>query len=202
MKTYLVMVKTLILLTFLFLTQVNLAQEIKFSDGQLENGLGYPIAMIPSNIDAQKNLNENIQSIISTYRTQDYCVGQYGYVQHTGHIQIHFYFNCIDMDDSKNEYHLFNLADGKSCPPSDLFIAKEMKKFNVFFRKKISDHYVSMGSLAPGTEVLEALTIDDFIIELSENGISVKSTSLENWGADNLLLKWTEMQSYLKTTFL
>ncbi len=196
------MEKKIILLPLLLLIQFVSAQDVKFTDGYYTNGLSYPIATFRANTQTQENLNNHILKICSEYESQDYCIGQYGFVQQTIYIQLHFYFNCIDMPESKNEYHLFDLSTGDPCLPSAMFLEKQMKKFKSFFRTKIAEQYTANGRSAPEIEVLDALTIDDFMVQLSDVGIEVRSDSLIGW--DDMLLKisWIEIRQYLKTTFI
>lgn len=192
----------LIFLPFLLVFQLAFSQEVKFTNGQFPNELIYPIVSLTGNPDAEKTLNENILSIVSEYENQDYCIGQYGYVQQTNFLQIQFYFNCIDMDESKNEIYLFSLANGQPCPPSEMFVDNQRKKYREFFRNKIASHFTENGKETPSNEFLESLTIDDCTIQLLEDGIEISLSTDANWPAKNLMLTWIEIRPYLKTTFI
>lgn len=196
------MEKRLILLPLLFVFQFVLAQQVKFTDGQYPNGLTYPIVNFSGNTDAEKNLNENILSIVSEYETQDFCIGQFGYVQQTNFLQLNFYFNCIDMDESKNEFHLFSLENGQPCPPSEMFLDKERKRFREYFRTKITTHFTENGKEQPSSEYMESMSIDDCIVQLLEDGIEVSLPSNENWPAKNLVISWNEIRPFLKSIFI
>jgi hypothetical protein len=205
MNRYPVMDKKLILLPILLLFQFVGAQEVRFTEGKLPNGLVYPITEYTGNKQAQNTLNNNIFSIVSNYNDQDYCIGQFGYVQQTSYLQIHFYFNCIDLDESKNEYHLFNLLDGQPCAPSDMFLDKQKNNFQAFFQMEISNYLTKSGKGTFDSNQLGSLTIDDFEIQLLEKGILVLPKSEEHkaiWGTDKLNISWSSMRPYLKTTFI
>lgn len=194
--------KTLTLLALLLFSQLATAQEVKFTDGQYQNGLTYPIAEYSVSSEAETILNNNILHIVSNYENQDYCIGQYGYVQQTSFIQLHFYFNCMDMDESKNEFYLFSLADGEPCPTSKIFLDKQRKRYRPFFRERIASHYTENGKEAPSDEVMKSLSIDDYIVKLLEKGIEISLPNDENWPSTNLIISWVEIQPFLKTNFI
>lgn len=147
-------------------------------------------------------MNDLILGIVSGYESQDYCIGQYGFVQQTGFIQLHFYFNCIDMAESKSEYYLFDLGDGKICPPSKIFLDKQKENVQRYFRSRISDFYAKNGKEPLATETLNQLFIDQFTVQFSEDGLLIRSSTLENWGTQDLVISWADLRPYLKTTFI
>ena len=128
------MKKTITLSLILLALQTVTAQNVKFSNGSFENGLMYPIAEYTGEADAKKAFNENILEIVSVYKDQDYCISQYGFVQHNKFIQLNFYFNCIDMESSKTESYLFNLKEGTTCLPSEM-LSEDENGFQDFFEK-------------------------------------------------------------------
>ncbi|MCJ8289051.1 MAG: hypothetical protein HRT58_06510 [Crocinitomicaceae bacterium] len=194
--------KTLTLLALLLFSQLATAQEVKFTDGQYQNGLTYPIAEYSVSSEAETTLNNNILNIVSNYEEQDYCIGQYGYVQQTRFIQLHFYFNCMDMDESKNEFYLFSLDDGEPCPTSEMFLDKQKKHYRPFFSERIVSHYTENGKEAPSDELMKSLSIDDYIVKLLEKGIEISLPNDENWPSTNLIVSWVEIQPFLKTNFI
>lgn len=196
------MIKTLVLLALIPLSQLVTAQQVKFGEGQYPNGLVYPIAQLGSNPAAQTMLNKNIMLIVSEYEAQDYCIGQYGYVQQTNFIQMNFYFNCIDMDESKKESHLFSLDDGEPCPTSEMFLDKKKKAFRDYFIKKVNAHYVENGKTAPSDEQMKSISIDNCTAKLLEEGIEISRPNDENWPGTSMTILWSDVQSYLKTTFI
>ena len=202
MKIIPVMDKKIILLPLLLLFQFVTAQQVIFSEAQFDNGLTYPIAQFKGNPGAVKMLNNNILGIISEYEEQDYCIGQYGYVQQTNFIQLNFYFNCIDMDESKNVFHLFNLSEGQPCPVSEMFIEKEKKRYEPYFRKRIAAHYTENGKETPTEAEMKSLSIDDYTVILMDKGIEISMKSDGNWPDKRLLIYWSELRPYLKMTFL
>lgn len=194
--------KFTLLLPILLFAQLIHAQEIKFKNAQYPNGLIYPVAEFNANSDAQKNMNAKILEIVSEYESQDYCIGQYGYVQQTSFIQLHFYFNCIDMEESENKYYLFDLGDGTLCAPSKMFLDKQQENMHRYFRSRISDFYKSNGKDPLPAETLNQLSIDDFRVQLTEEGLLIRSTTLENWSTQDLSVSWSDLRPYLKTTFI
>ncbi|PHR28177.1 MAG: hypothetical protein COA38_12560 [Fluviicola sp.] len=194
--------KTLTLLALLLFSQLATAQEVKFTDGQYQNGLTYPIAEYSVSSEAETTLNNNILNIVSNYEEQDYCIGQYGYVQQTRFIQLHFYFNCMDMDESKNEFYLFSLDDGEPCPTSEMFLDKQKKHYRPFFSERIASHYTENGKEAPSDELMKSLSIDDYNVKLLEKGIEISLPNDENWPNTNLIISWVEIQPFLKTNFI
>ncbi|MDG1331223.1 MAG: hypothetical protein P8P74_02760 [Crocinitomicaceae bacterium] len=193
--------KTVILLPLLFVLQMVKAQEVKFSDGLYENGLIYPVVEFSGNVDAKNALNANILEIVSDYKEQDYCIGQYGFVQRTSFIQLNFYFNCIDLDESASESHLFNLSDGEVCSPSVMFREKHEKRYRAFFHKKVTAHYAQHEQEMPSNAFMNELSIDDCDVILLEEGLEI-SLDDQNWPSEKLLIKWEELRPFLKTIFI
>lgn len=191
-----------LILPLVLIAQFACAQEIKFTDAHAQNGLLYPVASIKGNSDAEKTMNENILRITSEFDTQDFCIGQYGFVQQANFIQLHFYFNCMDMEESQNAYYLFDLGDGKICLPSTMFLDKQKDNIQRYFRTRITDFYATNGKDPIPSETLEQLTIDDFTVLLTEDGLSIRSSMLENWGDRALAISWLDLRPYLKTTFI
>jgi hypothetical protein len=194
--------KKLLLLPLLLVFQLVNAQEVKFSERAFDNGLTYPVAQFTGNEDAESTLNENIIEIVSKYEDQAFCVGNYGFVQRTSFIQLSFYFNCVDLDESQKETHLFSLSDGELCPPSEMFLEEKEKLYRAFFQKKLSAHYASSGKELPKSELFENITIDDCEVLLLEEGVKISLTSEENWPEEDFILTWNELRPYLKTIFI
>lgn len=194
--------KRIILLPLLFVFQIVTAQEVKFSNGEYDNGLIYPIAEFHGNAATEDMLNKNILKIVSGYQEKDYCIGQYGFVQQTSFIQLNFYFNCIDMDESTTESHLFSLEDGEPCAPSEMFIEKRKKGYLPYFKQRVSRHFIEFEKEEPSKEFLKSLSIDDCQVTLLEEGIKISIPNADNWPDEDLLLFWSELRPYLKTTFI
>ena len=186
---------TLLLLTLLAMN-VSYAQNVRFSNSAFDNGLTYPVADYSGHPEGKKRLNENILEIVSTYKDQDYCISQYGYVQHNKFIQLNFYFNCIDLDESVRASYLFSLTDGELCQPSKMF-SEDIERSLVFIRKKISAHYTEHGKEVP-SEFIDALSIDDCDVNLLEAGLEISLDSQENWPEKDLIITWGELSPYLK----
>ncbi len=196
------MEKKLILLPFLLVFQLTQAQSLKFKNGQLDNGLVYPVVTLAGNPDGQQTLNASIQEIIAEYKEQDYCIGQYGYVQKANFLQLNFYFNCVDLDESRNEYHFFNLSTGERCLVSELFMEKQQKHYQPFFADHIRKHLIEHGKEAPSESFIESISIDECQVELIEEGIRISLDSYENWPNEKLVITWDELRPFLKSTFI
>lgn len=190
------MKQAITLLLILFLLPVTHAQNVRFSNGALDNGLTYPIADYSGHSEAKKVLNANILEIVSKFKDQDYCISQYGFVQHNKFIQLNFYFNCIDLDESERASYLFCLSDGELSPPSKMF-SEDLKGSQSFFRNKITAYYTENGVEAP-SEYIKSLTIDDCTVNLLEKGLEITNASREDWPDKNLLISWAELSPYLK----
>lgn len=188
--------KLLVLFISIFSINATFAQNIRFSNGAFDNGLIYPIAQYSGHEDAVKVLNANILEIVSIYKDQDYCIGQHGFVQHNNFVQLNFYFNCIDFDESKTESHLFSLESGEKCVPSEMF-AETSEHHDGYFRERIKSHYADNGIEVP-EEFIDGLTIDDCNVNLLEKGFEISLNQREDWPAENLLITWSELSPYLK----
>jgi len=188
--------KPLVLIILICSVQLTLAQNVQFSNGAFDNGLIYPIAQHSGSPEAVKTLNDNILEIVSVYENQDYCIGQYGFVQHNRFVQLNFYFNCIDFDESKKESHLFSLESGEKCMPSEMF-SETNEHYNDFIRKKITTHYSENAIEAP-KEFISKLTIDDCHVNLLEKGFEISFEGREDWPDKNLIITWSELGPYLK----
>ena len=194
--------KKIILLPLLFVFQMVTAQEVQFTERAYDNGLIYPVAEFTGNTDAQKALNDNILEIVSQYEKQDFCIAQYGFVQRTSFIQLNFYFNCIDMDESIGESHLFDLSNGEICPPSEMFLEEQENRYRAFFHKKVSAHFTQNGKEIPASDFMNNLSIDDCNVTLLEEGLEISLGTEVDWPKEDLLIKWEELRPYLKTIFI
>ncbi len=195
------MVKQLTLLSFLLILQLAQAQNVRFKNGQLDNGLVYPIIELMGNADAQEELNANIGMIISEYQEQDYCIGQFGYVQKANFLQVNFYFHCIDLDDSKTENHFFDLNTGETCAITSLFLEKQKKHYESFFADHITKHIIEEGNDAPSDDFISSISIENCQVELVEEGMKISMDSYDNWPSEKLLITWEELRPFLKSTF-
>lgn len=191
------MKKTIVLFFCVFALQLVNAQNVRFTKGTFDNGLSYPIAEYIGDEEAQKRLNENILEIVSVYQDQDYCISQHGYVQHNKFIQLNFYFNCIDMERSKTESHLFSLSSGEICSPSEMIADDQKKGFEDFFQKKVTDHFTTNGKNAP-KELISELSLDDCDVNLLKKGLEISLSSYEDWPNGILLIPWNELSPYIK----
>jgi len=71
-----------------------------------------------NNKAVELSINEDIEKSVVHYKDREFCIGQSGFVQKTSFIQIHIYTSCIDMLESENNYHLYDLESGERCTVS------------------------------------------------------------------------------------
>lgn len=194
--------KTLILtLVVTFASTALFAQKISFREADYDNGMKYPIVQFPSNTAVQVEINRDIEELVEGFKSQDFCIGQYGYVQKSGFLQIHIYANCIEMTSSENYYTLYDLETGKVVSISKMFKSKSMSEFNTYFREK-ARAFVKEKSIPVADTVFNTMTIDDFHPVLTGDGIELKHASIESWGENKLIIKWTDIQKYLKLSYI
>lgn len=190
------------LLPLLLVVQLAQAQTVKFKNGQLDNGLVYPVVTLTGNPEGQSVINANIEEIIADYKEQEYCIGQYGYVQKTNFLQLNFYFNCVDLDESRNEYHFFNLTTGEKCLVSELFLENQQKYYQSFFADYITKHLIENGKETPSDSFTQSISIDECQVELIEEGIRISIATYEDWPSEKLVITWDELRPFLKSTFI
>ncbi|MDG1331224.1 MAG: hypothetical protein P8P74_02765 [Crocinitomicaceae bacterium] len=136
--------------------------------------------------------------LVSVYKDQDYCISQHGFVQHNNFLQLNFYFNCIDLDESVKASYLFSLSTGEISLPSAMIDEDKSKDYNEFFKKKIASHYTKNDKEVPSSEFLNELSIDDCEVNLLEKGLEISLNLQENWPDVNLLITWSELSPYFK----
>ena len=100
---------------------------VQFRESSFENGMLYPQVVMPGQQEHEQNINEDILNRISDLEKNDFCIGQYGYVQKSSHLQIHIFCSCIEFEGNVNRYLLYNIEEGTAVPYSDMLNIK-MKK--------------------------------------------------------------------------
>ena len=193
--------KTLYLIVSLAFSSSSFAQQVKFREGQLENGMAYPILEYPTKRSAELAINKDIEAQIEKYKADDFCIGAYGYVQKTGFLQVHIYANCISMDESENNYSLYDLETGKTIEPSFLVDPKQESKFKKFLIER-SRKFIEANSIEDENGDVNSLTMDDFDVVLEKKGLLMTCHKISTWGSEVMLLEWSDLQAYLKISYI
>ncbi len=190
-----------ILILFPFLV---FSQKVTFRYGQFDNGYQYPLVVFNSDKAIELSINEDIEKEVEQYRDRDFCIGQSGLIQKTSFIQIHIYANCIDMDESDNNYYLYDLETGIRCKVSDMLNKRVEDEFNTFLLRRIKKHIEAKSIVVTDIEkeALELLRIDDFNPVFESNGIQFTSKTMESWGEEKMFISWTDIQTYLKISYI
>ncbi|MFT5859048.1 MAG: hypothetical protein ACI865_001144 [Flavobacteriaceae bacterium] len=189
--------------TFLFPLSI-FSQRVTFQDKTFDNGMTYPIVVFRKDSTVEKRINSDLAANLAGYESQDFCIGQSGFVQKTNFIQVHIYANCIDMDASENNYYLYDLASGKRCAISDMINPKIDDEFDTFFRARV-EAFATDEDLAlteEETASLNTLLVDEFIGTLESEGIQFTSSKIVAWGAKKMFISWNDIQTYLKVNYL
>ena len=161
----------------------------------------YPILEYPTKRSTELTINKDIEAQIEKYKADDFCIGQYGFVQKTGFLQIHIYANCISMDESENNYFLYDLETGETIEPSFLVDPKQESKFNKFLVER-SRKFIETNSIEDENGDVNSLTMDDFDVVLEKKGLLMTCNKISTWRSEVMLLEWSELQAYLKISYI
>jgi hypothetical protein len=195
--------KYTLLFSILFLFPATyFSQIIEFRDGQLPNGMTYPLIVFNKNRTVELAVNRDIEKNIETFKERDFCIGQYGFVQKSSFLQIHIYVNCIDMIESENYYYLYDLENGEQATVTDMLNPQTEDEFNKYFRGKVKSFMSTEGIELADGESLDTYVVADLAAKLDKDGIYFSSASLLNWGDKQMFVKWTDIQSFLKITYI
>ncbi|MFT5777678.1 MAG: hypothetical protein ACI837_000626 [Crocinitomicaceae bacterium] len=195
--------KHIIVLSFLFAFPATyFSQAVKFRDGQLPNGMTYPMIVFTSNRGAEMSINRDIEANVQTFRERDFCIGQYGFIQKASFLQIHIYANCIDMVESENYYYLYDMETGETATVTDMLNPKTEEEFNTYFRNIVKNFVTDKEIELTETESLDAFIVAELNAKLDKDGIYFTSSRLVNWGDNQLFVKWTDIQTFLKVTYI
>lgn len=179
------------------------SQRVSFRDATFPNGYKYSLIEFASNKSVELAINRDLEKKALPLKEDDFCVGQYGYVQKSGFIQIHQYANCISMTQSENYYYLYDLETGNEVPTSAMLNPKVETDFQNFFTKRVKDFVGAKNLNIEDKNVLNTLTIDDFSAEFTKNGIYFAAKALKGWDTkQKMFIKWTDLQSYLKISYI
>lgn len=176
---------------------------IKFKQGIFENGMTYPQVIIEGKKSFEDSINADILRRLEDVKANDFCIGQYGYVQKSHHLQIHIFCNCIDFEESENRYFLYNLETGRPVPYSDLIDPKKREEAAKFLEEEIMK-YGEIKSLAVNSVLKEQLlekNLDALHVLMTRDGIEVKPVD-ESWGEKKLTLTWIQLKPFLRYQFI
>ena len=178
--------------------------EVRFREQTFDNGMNYPQVIIPACKACEDTINANIRFRISDLEASDFCIGQYGYVQKSTHLQIHIFCNCIDFEESQNRYFLYNLDEGRDVPYSDLLNPKKTKEAGTFISEKIKGHLKQKSLNAPDEIIskIEGNNLDALKVEMTKNGVNLWIPEMEGWGEDPAVIQWIELKPFLKYHFI
>jgi len=189
----------LLLMLAMLIALTSYGQTITFREASYPNGMRYPIIGY-SDKQVELAINRDLEKQVEKYKSMDFCMGQFGYVQKTKYVQIHIYANCIDLDASENIYQLYNLENGENVPLSNMLNEEVLDEFTVFITNKVKAHMTSQ-SLTLNEEEIKAISFDDFTAEFTKDGMFLISKSISNWDK-KMKITWNELQTYLRFTWI
>lgn len=164
----------------------------------------YPQVVLPGAQEFEDSINRDILNRISDLEKSDFCIGQYGYIQKSSHLQIHIFCNCIDFEESVNRYLLYNIDEGRAVPYSNM-LNKKMKKQATQFLIETTEKWLESNSIdadKKNIEKINELSLDAFIVVLKKDGMDLWLKEEENWGNEALFIDWNQMKNFLKYRFI
>ena len=194
---------TLLLSSFASITFGQFTQ-VKFKEETFANGMVYPQVVIVDSPDHADSINADINRRIADLEASDFCIGQYGYVQKSTHLQIHIFCSCIDFDESENRYFLYDIENGTAVPYSSLFDPKKTGKAAEYLLNKTKEKLNSKSlELTPELEkeIIEK-NLDAFKVEMTKDGLHLWLENIEGWGKDPYKIVWEDLKPYLKYHFI
>lgn len=176
---------------------------IKFTQAIFENGMTYPQVIIDGKKNFEDSINSDILKRLEDVKANDFCIGQYGYVQKSHHLQIHVFCNCIDFEESENRYFLYNLETGRPVSYSDLIDPKQWEEAGKFIEEELLK-YGEIKSLTISDVLKQHVrekNLDALHVIMTRDGIEVKPAD-ESWGDKKLALNWAQLKPYLRYQFI
>jgi len=206
LTTLLDTMRFILLLGVLLITSTALSQhsEVRFREETFANGMNYPQVIIPSCKNCEDSINTNFKQRIADLEASDFCIGQYGYVQKSTHLQIHLFCNCIDFEESQNRFFLYNLEEGKAVPYSDLMDPKKRSESTAFLSNLISQHLESKSIVVQGDFMtnLDQQGLDACKVEMTKDGLKIWEEGNKQWEAAPYVATWLELKPFLKYHFI
>lgn len=178
--------------------------EVQFREQHYDNGMTYPEIVIPGEQTHSDSINADLQRRIYDLKESDFCIGQYGYVQKSTHLQVHIFCNCIDFEESQNRFFLYNIEEGASVPYSDLFDPKKVKDAGKFLADQTKAYCVKKGITLSEDKITEIANtnLDAFKTEMTKSGVNLWLEDIEAWGKEPFQIPWTSLKPYLKYHFI
>ena len=198
--------KVLLTITTILLFSQAFSQlaEVKFRELTFDNGMLYPAVVIPENKAYEDAINKDLMAGIADLKESDFCIGQYGYVQKSTHLQIHIFCNCIDLDESENRFFLYNIENGTAVPYSDLLNPTKLGDAGSYLADRTRTYLESLSSQISKTEenTIMETNFDAFKTEMTRDGVNLWLTDNAQWGKDPLFISWTDLRSFLRLHFI
>lgn len=180
-------------------------KEVRFKDGTFANGMTYPQIEIAGDPVHQDSINKDLLRKLADLEAAEFCIGQYGYVQKSTHLQIHIFCNCIDFAQSENRYYLYNLEEGSSVPYSDLLNPHEKVAATEFLALKIKE-YSGQNGISLSAEALQNIqekNLDAMHVEMTRDGLNIQMTEADGWNSAKIFkLSWLDLKPFLKYHFI
>lgn len=192
------------LIIFFLLATISFGQQLKLVPQKIDNGYSYPHAVIPGEKDAQDKINAAIDSAIIEYKSSDYCIGQYGYVQKGSHIEIHLFASCMEMSESEHQYIMFNIETGDQVEHNDLFTDNQRKAALKYIKEQIDAYTIGDGNCTTAwTEIQnQEISYEDISLRMNRDGIEVRPANTKECESGSIMIPWAKLSSYLKYNFL
>lgn len=169
----------------------------------MDNGMRYPKAVITKEPAAQDSINKIIEANVADLRAQDFCAGDFGFVQKGVFVQVHMLCNCIDMEQSEHRYLFFNFKDGTQVAVSEMFDPKKRDEALKFMLKKVSEYKSSDEACNTAyASINESSTFDDIDIRLAADGIEIRPVDTDVCEHTALMIKWLDVHSFLRLNYI
>ncbi len=178
-------------------------QNIKFHDKTFDNGLKYPeVEIVKGSDDAELAINKRIMEEIIDLKAQDFCVGDFGFVQKGMHIQVLLYCNCIDMAKSENRYLFFNFDTGEEVPSYYIFDEKRRDEALRYIRSELNKFEAPAESKEEFDAIPEEFGWVDIDLRLTIDGIEIRPINSEKCEKAPMRIDWNDIRSLLKYSFI
>lgn len=193
---------SLLLLTTLFVVNFIWAQ-VGLTPQTFDNGFKYPNANFPKDKAIEDKLNEGIYETIKDLEANEFCIGEYGYVQKGSHIEIHIFATCMELAESEHRYVLLNIETGERVKHNDLFAEKQQADALKFILNKM-ESYKSSNELCQTkfSEVLSSASYNDINIRLYKDGIEVRPINTSDCEQFPMRITWNELKQFLRYNFI
>lgn len=194
---------SLILSTFFVLILTNSFAQVGLTPLTFENGFKYPHANFPKDKTIEDKINEGIHETIKDLEANEFCIGEYGYVQKGSHIEIHIFATCMELPESEHRYVLFNIESGERVKHEDLFADKQQSDALAFIEKKLTAHQSSNALCDEKLKNIDGSAgFEDMNIRLYKDGIEIRPLKTSDCEQFPLRITWNELKEFLKYNFI